>query len=135
MREQNDLQRHPITFAGSRPRPARKRREVAVGMDELWTHSATALASGIARGDFSSADVVSAHVERIRAVNGALRAVVVTRFDEALAEARDVDERRARGEDIGALGGVPVTIKECLDVAGTPSTFGLPSRRERSRRA
>ena len=97
-------------------------------MSELWSLSATDLAGGIARGDFSSVDAVRAHVARSEAVDGELNAVVVRRFDEALGEARAVDERRAHGEELGPLGGVPVTIKECLDVAGTPSTFGLPSR-------
>jgi len=97
-------------------------------VSDLWNLSATDLAGGIARGDFSSVDAVRAHVARIEAVDGELNAVVVRRFDEAIAEARAVDERRAHGEELGALGGVPVTIKECLDVVGTPSTFGLVSR-------
>jgi fatty acid amide hydrolase len=97
-------------------------------MSELWTWSATDLAAGIARGEISSAEAVSAHIARIEAVDGMLNAVVVRRFDESLAEARAADERRARGETLGALHGVPVTIKECFDVIGTPSTFGLTTR-------
>ncbi len=97
-------------------------------MSELWTLPATELAARIARGEISSSDAVAAHIGRIEAVDGALNAVVVRRYDAALAEARAADERRARGEPLGALHGVPVSIKECLDVAGTPSTFGVPSR-------
>jgi len=95
---------------------------------EFWSFSATELADRIGRGYISSVEVVESHIARIEAVNGALNAVVYKRYDEALAEARATDERRARGERIGPLAGVPVTIKECLDVAGTPATFGLTSR-------
>ncbi|HEU5347747.1 MAG TPA: amidase family protein, partial [Ktedonobacterales bacterium] len=45
----------------------------------------------------------------------------------ARAEARAADERRARGEPLPPLHGVPVTVKEALDLAGTPSTFGIPA--------
>jgi fatty acid amide hydrolase len=62
-------------------------------------------------------------------VNGALNAVVVKRYAEAREEARAADRRRAAGEPLGALHGVPVTVKECLDVAGTPTTFGVAARR------
>ena len=89
---------------------------------------AVELAALIARGEASSAEVVEAHIERIERVNPALNAVVVERYDEARGEAREADRRRASGELLGPLHGVPITIKEALDVAGTPSTFGLPSR-------
>jgi fatty acid amide hydrolase len=97
-------------------------------MSELWTNSAAGLADLIARREVSSVEVVSAHIARIEAVDGMLNAVVVRRFDEALAEAKAADELQARGEPLGALHGVPVTIKECFDVTGTASTFGLTTR-------
>lgn len=94
----------------------------------LTSLSATELAAMIARGDVSSVEVVEAHIERIERVNSALNAVVVKRYDAARAEARQADERRARGEIMGPLHGVPITIKESLDLVDTPSTFGLQSR-------
>ena len=97
-------------------------------MSDLWASSATDLAARIGRGEVSSVEAVSAHIARIEEVDGMLNAVVVRRFAEALAEARKADERRARGATFGALHGVPVTIKECFDVTGTPSTFGLTTR-------
>src|SRR5580700_3588023 len=97
-------------------------------MSELWTNSATGLAGLIARREISSVEAVSAHIARIEAVDGMLNAVVVRRFDEALAEAKAADELQARGEPLGLLHGVPVTIKECFDVTGTASTFGLTTR-------
>jgi fatty acid amide hydrolase len=98
------------------------------GTRTLTHHSATELAAMIARGEVSAVEAVEAHIARIEAVNPALNAVVVKRYEAALAEARAADERRARGEPLGPLHGVPITIKECLDLAGTPSTFGLPAR-------
>jgi fatty acid amide hydrolase len=103
-------------------------REFQAQTVDLTTLCATELAALIASGEISSAEAVEAHIQRIERVNGSLNAVVVKRYDAARAEAREADKRRAEGEAIGPLHGVPITIKECLDVAGTPSTFGLPSR-------
>ncbi|HEY7976271.1 MAG TPA: amidase, partial [Ktedonobacterales bacterium] len=95
---------------------------------EITDLSAVALAASIARGDLSAIEAVEASIARIEAVNPRLNAVVVKRYDEARAEARAADERQARGEPLGPLHGVPITVKECFDVTGTPATYGLPSR-------
>jgi len=92
---------------------------------QLTRLSATNLAQLIARGDFSALEVTEAAIARIEEVNPRVNAVVVKRYDQARADARAIDARRARGEALPPLAGVPVTIKECLDLAGTPSTFGL----------
>ena len=96
---------------------------------EVTDRSATTLAADIAAGLVTATDVVNAHIARIERVNRTLNAVVVTRFDEARAEAREIDRRRAAGESLPPLAGVPITVKECLDLAGTPSTFGIDARR------
>lgn len=83
------------------------------------------LAARIARGEVAAVDAVEACIARIEQVNPALNAVVVKRYDAARAEARAADERRARGEPLPPLHGVPITVKESLDVAGLPSTFGI----------
>ncbi len=98
-------------------------------MPDLIYRSATELAALIAAGEVSAVQVVQAHIAQIARVNRRLNALVVARFEQALAEARAADARRARGEPLGPLHGVPITIKECLDLVGTPSTFGMPSRR------
>jgi fatty acid amide hydrolase len=90
--------------------------------------SATELAARIASGALSAVDAVEAFIARIEQVNPAINAVVVKRYDEARAEAQAADARRAAGEPLGPLHGVPITIKESLDLAGTPSTFGFLSR-------
>ncbi|MEO7021830.1 MAG: amidase family protein [Ktedonobacteraceae bacterium] len=90
--------------------------------------SATALAALLARGDISSVEAVEAHIERIERVNPSLNAVVVKRYEEARAEARAADERFTKDRELPSLHGVPITIKESLDLEGTPATYGLPSR-------
>ncbi len=91
-----------------------------------WTRqSASQIAACVAKGELSAAETVEAHIRRIEAVNERLDAVVVKCYDRARREANDIDRRRARGEPLGPLAGVPVTIKECFHVAGTPSTMGV----------
>lgn len=100
------------------------------GEDALFSLSARQLAAAIARGSVSAATAVEAHIARIEEMDPKLNAIVVRRYEAARREARTADERRARGEKLGPLHGVPVTIKECIAVSGTPATFGLESRRD-----
>ncbi len=97
----------------------------------LTQFGAVELASAIKAGDVSAREVVDAHIERIEDVDGALNAVVIRRFEAARAEADDADAARRAGATLGPLHGVPVVIKDQFDVAGLPTTFGTPSRRER----
>lgn len=97
-------------------------------MTTLTNLSATELARRIAAGEVSALDAVEAHLERIAAVNPSLNAVVLTRAEAAREEAQAVDAKRSRGESLPPLAGVPITVKESLDLAGTPSTFGIETR-------
>src|SRR5438128_8580572 len=92
---------------------------------DICTSSATALIAKLMRGEITAVEAVEAHIARIERVNAPLNAVVVKRYETARTEARAADERRARGEPLPPLHGLPVTLKECIDLAGTPSTFGL----------
>ncbi len=76
-------------------------------------------------------EVVEAHLGRIAEVNPKLNAVVALDADSALSAAADADSLRARGGPIGPLHGVPVTIKDWIDVAGLPCTGGDPAFRNR----
>jgi amidase len=96
-------------------------------MSEIWQLSATELAQRIARRQLSSAEVVDAHLARIDAVNPALNAVVRVLADEARAAAALADKRLADGETVGPLHGVPFTVKENIDMAGLPTTWGVPA--------
>jgi fatty acid amide hydrolase 2 len=93
--------------------------------------SATGLARGIREGEFSSLEVVDAHIERIEAVNQCLNAMVEERFEAARSEAADADSSRAQGRELPPLHGVPCTIKEFFGVEGMHNTGGIYSHRER----
>ena len=90
--------------------------------------STSDLAKAVRDRRASAREVVEAHINRIEAVNGRLNAVVIPLFERAMDEADSADEAVARGEDLGPLHGVPITIKEQFEVASTDATFGLRNR-------
>ncbi len=91
----------------------------------LLETSACELAAAFARGDYAAVEILEAFLQRIEEVDEHLNAVVFRRFDEARAEAVALDAARKRGADLGPLAGVPITIKECFHVQGTPATVGV----------
>lgn len=97
-------------------------------MSELWRKSAVELAGMIRNREVSSRDVVQAHLDRIEAVNSSLNAIVRLLPEEALAAADAADRQLAEAgssgqlDRLGPLHGVPVTVKENIDLAGTPTT-------------
>ncbi len=87
--------------------------------------NASELAKKIKAGDLSALEVTEAHIQRIEAVNEKLNAVVVPLFDEARTQAKEADQKQKRGEPLGQLHGVPVTIKDQFHIKGLPTTFGV----------
>lgn len=94
-------------------------------MSELWRLSAVELAARIRRRDVSAVEATQSALARLQAVNPLINAVVDHRPDDALAQAAEVDRALARGEDPGALAGVPVTVKVNVDQAGYATTNGV----------
>jgi fatty acid amide hydrolase len=92
---------------------------------------AAELASSIAAGDVSAREAVDACLGRIEEINGRLNALVWPRFEAARREADEADAARGRGDRLGSLHGVPVTIKDQFDVEGLPTTFGVSRLAER----
>jgi amidase len=92
---------------------------------ELWRMSATELAEAIRTRQASSAEVVEAHLRRIEAVNPAINAVVIVLGEQALDAAEVADRAVAAGGDLPPFHGVPFTIKDNIDVVGTPTTQGF----------
>lgn len=88
--------------------------------------SATDALAALAAGEVGARELAEAAIARIEQHDDSINAVVVRRFDEALEEAAAADAERAAGSASGALHGLPVTVKESFDVAGTPTTWGLP---------
>ena len=69
-------------------------------------------------------EVTQAHLDRIAAVDGDVHAFLHVDTDGALAAARDVDERRAAGEELHVLAGVPIAVKDIAATRGVPTTVG-----------
>ena len=95
----------------------------------LWNLSASELASKVASGEASALQVIENHLQRIELVNPEFNGIVNVLEDSALEAAKEVDRRRAAGETLGVLAGVPFTIKENIDVAGSATTNGVPALR------
>ena len=97
-----------------------------MSQDFAWT-SAADLAAHIAAGESSAEEVVAASLARLAATEPALNAFVTVMEEAALRDARAADARRARGEPLGPLHGVPVSVKDLVAVGGVPFTFGSRS--------
>jgi aspartyl-tRNA(Asn)/glutamyl-tRNA(Gln) amidotransferase subunit A len=91
---------------------------------ELIRQTADQLAQALAAGEVSSVDVVQAHLDRIADVDGTINAFLHVDADGALAAARDIDQRRAAGQSLPTLAGVPIAVKDVLCTRGLPTTAG-----------
>ncbi|OCG75644.1 Asp-tRNA(Asn)/Glu-tRNA(Gln) amidotransferase subunit GatA [Microbacterium sediminis] len=92
-------------------------------MSDLIRMSAAELASHLVSGEVSSVEVTQAHLDRIAAVDGDVHAFLHVN-EHALDVARSIDERRASGEELAPLAGVPLAIKDVLVTTDMPSTSG-----------
>ena len=96
------------------------------GMAALWQLGALELADLIRKQETTSREVLDALLARVDAVNGDLNAVVAL-LPDAAAAADAADRAVADGAELGPLHGVPVTVKENIDVAGSATTNGVPA--------
>lgn len=87
------------------------------------------LAAALRAGDVTSVELTDEAITRIERDDKAVNAICVPDFDRARAAARGADRARARGEDRPLLG-IPVTVKESYDIAGLPTTWGMPPYRD-----
>ncbi|MFI9815930.1 amidase [Saccharothrix variisporea] len=95
-----------------------------------WSfQSAEALIAALRAGAVTSVELTDEAIGRIEREDDVVNAICVPDFDRARAAAQRADRERARGEDRPLLG-VPVTVKESYDVAGLPTTWGMPAHRD-----
>ncbi len=93
-------------------------------MSDLTRRSASQIAGLVASGEASAVEIAQAHLDRIAAVDGELHAFLHVDADGALAAAKAVDERRAAGEALSPLAGVPLAMKDVVVTHGLPTTAG-----------
>jgi len=93
--------------------------------ETLWSWTATDLSNGIRTRQISSREATESCLQRLSEVNPSINAVVDVLSDEALATADRADEAVQRGEGLGCLHGVPITVKINVDFAGRPTTNGV----------
>src|SRR6202051_4576726 len=99
-------------------------------MQDLWRLSAKDIAALIRSKKISAKEAASAALARLDAVNPAINAVVDHRPADVLAQAAAIDAAIARGEAVGPLAGVPVTVKVNIDQIGYANTNGLKLQRD-----
>lgn len=93
-------------------------------MDELTFLSATKMAERIRRKKTSPVELVGAHLQQIEHLNPRLNAIISLDRGRVQAEARAAEAAVMRGDSVGPLHGVPVTIKSSIDVAGLRAECG-----------
>lgn len=94
-------------------------------MTDYAYSTAAGLAAAMVKGEVSAVELTTAAIGRIERLDGDINAICVSDFDRALTAAGEADAARARGE-AGPLLGVPMTIKDSIDIAGLPTTWGFP---------
>ena len=93
---------------------------------ELCFRSAAELARLVATKAVSAHEVMEAHLAQIERVNPQVNAIVTLVPEQALAGAKEADQRQARGEALGPLHGLPIAHKDLIPTKGIRTTFGSP---------
>ncbi|WP_212927895.1 amidase [Oceanobacillus sp. J11TS1] len=91
---------------------------------------ASSIASAIKKKQFTALEAVTAFINRIKAINPSINALVENRFSQAVQEAKEADELLKHKGPLGKLHGVPISIKECFHVQGMKTTGGLEHRQD-----
>ncbi len=88
------------------------------------TDSATELAAAVRRREVGSVELLDHYLDRIDRLGGDINAVVTLDVDRARAACAAADVALARGDDVGPLHGLPITVKDAIETAGIRSTGG-----------
>jgi amidase len=102
-------------------------------MTEIIYASVRGMLAKLGAKEISARELLDAHLARNEQLASRINAVVATDFERAYADARAVDEARVSGKPLGALAGIPMTIKDGFDVEAMPATAGAPGFAHRDR--
>lgn len=100
-------------------------------MDDLLKRDATDQLAALNARQVSAVELLKASVARYELTHARLNAVVAVSLERAVEHAAAIDDLRARGEPLGPLAGLPMTVKDTLDVVGLPASSGLAQLRGR----
>jgi amidase len=94
-------------------------------MDDILKRDATDQLAALNARRVSAVELLKGELARYEQTHGAINAVVAVSLERALERAAAIDDLRARGEPMGLLAGLPMTVKDTLDVVGLPASSGL----------
>ncbi len=97
--------------------------------DDLTAFSASELVALIRSRAVSPVEIIEAHLRRIEEANSSLNAIV-TIADDAIDSAREAEDALMKSQEVGALHGLPITIKDTIDTKGLRTTYGSRLRAE-----
>ncbi len=89
---------------------------------ELYEYTVHEIAEKLEKNEVTSYDLVKSYFDRIREKDGLVKAYVSTLEEEALEQAKKIDERRKNGEKLGKFAGIPIGIKDNMNIKGTKTT-------------
>ena len=93
--------------------------------NDIWKWSAAKTANAVKNKIISATDSIDSSLKRLEDVNPSVNAVVVSLKKEALNTAQQIDKKIKNNEKVGSLAGVPITIKENVDVKSQSTTNGM----------
>lgn len=94
-------------------------------LSDLTALDATAQITALQSRRISSVELLKVALARKDEVNPRLNAVVITDVERAMETARAIDDMRAKGDSVGPLAGLPMTVKDSFDMVGLPASSGL----------
>ena len=89
---------------------------------ELYEYTVHELVEKLEKGEVTSVEITKSYFDRIKEIDPKVKAYVSIMEEEAMAKAKEVDEKRANGEKVSALAGIPIGIKDNMCITGTKTT-------------
>ena len=89
---------------------------------ELYEYTVHELIEKLEKGEVTSVEITKSYFDRIKEIDPKVKAYVSLMEEEAMAKAKEVDEKRANGEKVSALAGIPIGIKDNMCITGTKTT-------------